>query len=124
MSAASSISGVDLSTVATKADLTNALAAINCGEFTGTDKKKFQILRGLAANLPTLAVGEMGYETDTNGLYIGTSNGNKRINDPCFIISASAPSDTTKLWIDTANNSVIKYYNGTSWIGTNTAVFA
>lgn len=32
-----------------------------------------------------------------------------------YIASASAPSDTTKLWIDT-NNNTMKYYNGTNWV--------
>ena len=32
-----------------------------------------------------------------------------------YIASATAPSDTTKLWIDTTNNTM-KYYNGSGWI--------
>ena len=35
-----------------------------------------QIKRGLKAGIPTLAQGEMGYCTDTQELYIGTSSGN------------------------------------------------
>lgn len=33
-----------------------------------------------------------------------------------YIISSSAPSDTTKIWIDSANSNVPKVYNGSSWI--------
>lgn len=36
-----------------------------------------------------------------------------------FIISATAPADTTKLWIDTGTYSgyaILKYYNGASWV--------
>lgn len=40
-----------------------------------------KIKRGLKTNLPTLAVGEMGYCTDTNELFIGTDTGNVLINE-------------------------------------------
>jgi len=40
-----------------------------------------KIKRGLKTDLPTLAVGEMGYCTDTNELFIGTSTGNVLINE-------------------------------------------
>lgn len=33
-----------------------------------------------------------------------------------YIISSSTPSDTTKIWIDSANSNVPKVYNGSSWI--------
>jgi hypothetical protein len=39
-----------------------------------------KIKRGLKANLPTLAVGEFGYCTDTNELFIGTATGNIGVN--------------------------------------------
>lgn len=32
-----------------------------------------------------------------------------------YIASETAPSDTTKLWIDTTNNTM-KYYNGINWV--------
>lgn len=32
-----------------------------------------------------------------------------------FIISAAAPSDTTKLWIN-STNSTMNYYNGSAWV--------
>ena len=32
-----------------------------------------------------------------------------------FVYSSSAPSDTKKLWIDTANSNIMKFYNGTAW---------
>ncbi|MEH7351660.1 hypothetical protein V7155_22890, partial [Gottfriedia acidiceleris] len=38
--------------------------------------QKIQIRRGLKANLPLLDVGEFGFTTDTNELFIGSSNGN------------------------------------------------
>lgn len=41
--------------------------------------RTLQIKRGLAAMLPTLAVGEFGLTTDTKKLYIGTSSGNLEV---------------------------------------------
>lgn len=32
-----------------------------------------------------------------------------------FVVQASAPSDTTKLWIN-STNSTMNYYNGSSWV--------
>ena len=33
---------------------------------------QFQVLRGVQANIPTLALGEMYFATDTNNLFFGT----------------------------------------------------
>lgn len=33
------------------------------------------------------------------------------------IVSATAPSNTNLLWIDTANGGVLKYHDGSSWVG-------
>lgn len=32
-----------------------------------------------------------------------------------IIVSATAPEDTACLWIDTSDNGIAKYYNGTEW---------
>lgn len=32
------------------------------------------------------------------------------------VLSASAPADTSLLWIDTGNGGVTKYYNGSAWV--------
>lgn len=40
-----------------------------------------------------------------------------------FVAQATAPEDTSLLWIDTSNNNVIKFYNGTAWTPTG-AVFS
>jgi hypothetical protein len=37
---------------------------------------QFQIVRGVAANIPTLAVGEFYFATDTGQVYIGSALGN------------------------------------------------
>lgn len=39
-----------------------------------------QLKRGTHATLPTLAVGELGYETDTYDLYIGDGATNHKVN--------------------------------------------
>lgn len=41
---------------------------------------QIKVKRGLEANLPTLALGEFGYTTDSEILYIGGNNGNVVIN--------------------------------------------
>lgn len=32
------------------------------------------------------------------------------------IVSATAPTNTNALWIDTGNSSVLKYYDGLKWV--------
>ncbi|MGF6376852.1 hypothetical protein M2140_001930 [Clostridiales Family XIII bacterium PM5-7] len=124
MSAASDIGEVDLSSVVTKTNLDEALRLIDCGEFIGTENKTVKIQRGLSENMPVLSDGELGYAKDDKRMFIGTEDGNFEINSPCYIVQATAPEDTTVLWIDTANGNALKYWNGTAWLGTSTAVFA
>lgn len=33
-----------------------------------------------------------------------------------FVASSTAPVDTTKLWIDTGNSGIMKYYDGAAWV--------
>lgn len=66
--------------------------------------------------------GEIGYGTDTGRLYIGLNGSLVALNEPCFVVGTTQPTDTTKLWIDTTNNT-LKFYNGSSWVSIN-AVFA
>ena len=51
-----------------------------------------KIKRGLRTNLPTLAVGELGYCTDTNEVFVGTTGGNKLANKGTSV-ATSAPSN-------------------------------
>lgn len=124
MSAASDIGDIDLSSVVTKTNLEEALKLIDCGEFAGTDNKTIRVRRGQSGNLPTLDSGELGYVTDEKLLYIGTSGGNYALNESCYIVQATPPEDTTALWIDTSNRNALKFWNGSTWLGTSTAVFA
>lgn len=41
---------------------------------------QIKVKRGLKTNLPTLALGEIGFTTDTEELYIGGNNGNVKFN--------------------------------------------
>lgn len=40
-----------------------------------------------------------------------------------FVAQATAPEDTSLLWIDTSNSNIIKFYDGTAWTPTG-AVFS
>ncbi len=114
----------DLSQMATKTSLQN----IDCGAFGDSNLQTVKIKRGLSSALPTLAEGQMGYATDSKSLYIGTSTGNVQLNAvpsiKTYAAANTAPTDTTLLWIDTANNNAIKYFDGSVWQIANTAVFA
>lgn len=114
----------DLSQMATKTSLQN----IDCGAFGDSNVQTVKIKRGLSSALPTLAEGQMGYATDSKALYIGTSTGNVQLNAvpsiKTYAAANTAPTDTTLLWIDTANNNAIKYFDGSVWQIANTAVFA
>ena len=119
---AGDITNTDLTGIATTQDITDALAAIDCGEFTGSSTKKLQFRRGAASNLPALAMGEPAFADGK--LFVGSAEGNVQVNGPAFVAQATAPTDTSKLWIDTAHGNAIKFYNGESWSGTATATFA
>lgn len=103
--------------------LTNALNTIDCGNTT--KEKTLQIFRADSEDLGTLAEGEIAFATDTGTLYVGGANNlMKAINESCFVVSTTAPTDTDKLWVDTSGTSpVLKYHNGTAWTSLNTAVY-
>lgn len=73
-------------------------SSVNGGTFTDVQhpptNAKIQVKRGLAANLPTLLVGELGYATDTGGLYIGGVSGNRPAGG-AVIRETSGPTDLT-----------------------------
>ena len=52
-----------------------------------------------------------------------TDGGGKSSGGGGFVAQATAPEDTSLLWIDTSNNNIIKFYNGTAWTPTG-AVFS
>lgn len=114
-----------ISALATKTYVDNAIHGIDLGSTATQKNGTLVIYHGAEADIGTLTEGEFGYASDTNRLYIGGANGKNLINEPCFVATASAPIDTTKLWIDISGSApVIKYYDGTAWVSCNTAVFA
>ena len=58
-----------------------------------------KIKRGLSSNISniTLAQGELAITTDTNELYVGTANGNVKLNDfkGKWLVLFSHPGDFT-----------------------------
>lgn len=107
--------------------IANSTKDFDAGSYTDTaDEKKLLVVRnGQDANVPTLAIGEMGFSVDTEQLYIGGQDGNVPING-IYKAQATAPTDTHVLWIDTssAGGGAIKYYDGSAWQPTATATFS
>lgn len=64
-------------------------------------KALIKIRRGTEAQLPTLDVGELGYCTDTNKLYIGTPTGNQ------LLVAAQSVGDMLKSIYDTNNDGIV-----------------
>lgn len=74
------------------------------------------------SDLSALEEGKLGYATDTGKLLLGYDGGTVWLNSPCFVVGTTAPTDTTKLWIDSSNNT-LKFYKDNAWTNLN-AVFA
>ena len=64
-------------------------------------KVLIKIRRGTEAQLPTLDVGELGFCTDTNKLYIGTPAGNQ------LLVAAQSVGDMLKSIYDTNNDGIV-----------------
>ena len=75
-----------------------------------------KIKRGLKANLPTLEVGEMGYCTDTNELFIGTSTGNELINEADAINELADIGDVSVSNLQ--DGDILVYIDG-EWVNQN-----
>lgn len=85
----------------------------------------YRIRQGAQADLPILAPGEFGFTNDKRDVYIGSNIGNIKITE-LFVYGNKAPDRTNVLWIDTANNNAIKFYNedAQEWQPTATSVFS
>lgn len=64
-------------------------------------KVLIQLCRGLERDIGTLAVGELGYCTDTQKLYIGAASGN------ILLVAAQTVGDMLKSIYDTNNNGKV-----------------
>lgn len=67
-----------------------------------------KIKRGLKENLPTLQIGEPGYCTDTNELFIGTAEGNVLINVGDEITRTATPTTTITEVTETTVSFTVK----------------
>ena len=74
-------------------------------------KVLIQIRRGLETNIGTLAVGELGYCTDTQKLYVGTATGN------VILVAAQSVGDMLKTIYDTDNDGVVDAAETVQWDG-------
>ncbi|ETT55176.1 hypothetical protein BSK66_31345 [Paenibacillus odorifer] len=66
-------------------------------------KVLIQIRRGIESAIGTLAIGELGYCTDTSKLYIGTTGGN------VLLVAAQSSGDMLKSIYDTNNDGKVDY---------------
>lgn len=66
-------------------------------------KALIQIRRGLESAIGTLAVGELGYCTDTSKLYIGSASGN------VLLVAAQTAGDMLKSIYDTNNDGKVDF---------------
>jgi hypothetical protein len=64
-------------------------------------KVLIKIRRGTEVQLPTLDVGELGFCTDTNKLYIGTPTGNQ------LLVAAQSVGDMLKSIYDTNSDGIV-----------------
>lgn len=67
--------------------------------------------RGTEAALPNLAVGELGFTTDTMKLYIGTDSGNQ------LLVAAQTVGDMLKSIYDTDGDGVVDVAESVPWAG-------
>ena len=119
--------------VVTREEMQQALSLID------GNSQKIRVRRGEMDDVdaldPALVTGELFYATDTGALLIGAATtGNKIegnsqpvtiINKQQWIASSTAPADTSLLWIDTAHDNCIKFYDDDTdtWLNTNGARF-
>lgn len=126
-----SVDVTDISALATKTYVGNQLKHLDFIYNTQTGQKdsSLKIFRSNESHISSIASqfgqGELAYASNTHKLFYSEGNGVlKQINEPCFIVGTTAPTDTSKLWIDTSGSApIIKFFNSTAWVGCNTAVY-
>jgi hypothetical protein len=77
-------------------------------------KVMIQIRRGLESAIGVLAIGELGYCTDTSKLYIGATTGN------VLLVAAQSSGDMLKSIYDTNNDGKVDYAaiaDAVPWLG-------
>jgi hypothetical protein len=127
-----SISIGDITKFATKTYVGQQLARLDFGpnRLTGLKTNVLKIFCATTSQITDgqyqFEEGELVFDTVTNKLYV--CNGDEdlvMINEPDIVSGSTAPTDTSKLWIDTSGSvPVAKYYNGTAWVSCNNATYA
>ena len=84
------------------------------------EKKKLPVMGSSALDeyYADAEEGSVAYCSSNSVIYIGDGGGGyNAVVDPSsvYIVSAAAPSDTSKLWIDIASGYQIKYYASNAW---------
>lgn len=77
-------------------------------------KTLIQIRRGLESSIGALAIGELGYCTDSGKLYIGSAAGN------VLLVAAQSTGDMLKSIYDTNNNGKVDFAqqaDSVAWAG-------
>ncbi len=74
-------------------------------------KALIQIRRGLERDIGTLSANELGYCTDTQKLYIGTSSGN------VLLVASQTSGDMLKSIYDTDNDGIVDGAESVPWSG-------
>ncbi len=74
-------------------------------------KVMIQIMYGPEINIGNLSIGELGYCTDTQKLYIGTPDGN------VLLVAAETAGDMLKSIYDTNNDGVVDMADSVQWSG-------
>lgn len=82
-----------------------------------------QLLRGIAANIPTLLAGELYYATDTGALFIGTSGGNVQVNSGGSGNSTTAIVDLGTGFINEETTGKVTV-TGQSWVTISSVIVA
>lgn len=127
-----SIDVTEISALATKDYVDGWFAPLDFND--GSRESMLKIRSETDANIKSgsyISDRELCWATDTHKLYIGGAydyvtglNEVYPVMPSCFVADTTAPTDTSKLWIDTSGSApVIKYHNGTTWINCNTAVY-
>lgn len=108
------------------AQATQTMMDVN-GKFTAINTMYDEILNGIG-NVTGVDLAGVALTSQTNPRFASIETELARLrqktDERCFVASNTAPTDTSKLWIDTGNGNLIKYYSGSEWVSCNIVTFA
>lgn len=87
---------------------------------TALEKKTVPVMASTALDsyFADAEAGAIAFCSNDNALYVGDGEGSYDAvvdSSVMYVVSSTAPSDTTKLWVDTANNNQLKAYVSDAW---------